>query len=66
MSQEIADRSIKQTFGMYSTFTKEFKMQMAAYDAAAFAMQFMLLAKERLFPELLEQTPAKTLYKIVP
>ena len=47
MDQSIADRSIKQTLNMYPTMPKEVLMQIAAYDAGAIAMQFMLLAKDR-------------------
>ena len=47
MDQSIADRTIKQTLNMYPTMPKETLMQIAAYDAGAVAMQFMLLAKDR-------------------
>ncbi|WP_455662189.1 nitroreductase family protein [Pradoshia sp.] len=47
MDQSIADRTIKQTLNAYPAMSKEALMQIAAYDAGAIAMQFMLLAKDR-------------------
>lgn len=47
VDQSIADRTIQQTLNAYPSMPKESLMQTAAYDAGAFAMQFMLLAKDR-------------------
>ncbi len=47
MTQEFADSAIQRTLGFYPNVSKEGLMQIAAYDTGAFAMQFMLLAKER-------------------
>ncbi|MGM9988417.1 MAG: nitroreductase family protein [Bacillaceae bacterium] len=46
MDQAIAERTIQNTLKLYPNAPKEMLMQIAAYDAGAFAMQFMLLAKE--------------------
>ncbi|MGN1400131.1 MAG: nitroreductase family protein [Bacillus sp. (in: firmicutes)] len=42
MIRAIADRTIQQTLQMYPNALKEALMQIAAYDAGAIAMQFML------------------------
>lgn len=47
MPQEVANNMIANTTKMYSSLPKEYLMPIVAYDAGAFAMQFMLLAKER-------------------
>lgn len=47
ITQEIADRTIQRTLALYSNASREALMRIAAYDAGAFAMQLMLLAKER-------------------
>ena len=47
MDQSIADRTIKQTLNAYPAMPKEGLKEIAAYDAGAIAMQFMLLAKDR-------------------
>lgn len=45
--QEIANRSIQNTLAGFPSIPVEIQKQIAAYDAGAFAMQFMLLAKDR-------------------
>lgn len=47
VSQEIANLSIERTLSYYPAMPLETRKQSSAYDAGAFAMQFMLLAKER-------------------
>ncbi|GIN64302.1 putative NAD(P)H nitroreductase YodC [Robertmurraya siralis] len=47
VSQEIANNTIKNTLNFYPNVPEETRKLIAAYDAGAFAMQFMLLAKDR-------------------
>lgn len=47
VTQEIAELTTQRTLALYPNVPVEMRKQIAAYDAGAFAMQFMLLAKER-------------------